>query len=102
MCVIIFFITNKSECVTLYCTVHHVTQVFLEGRKQEQARDQQNAKMLSDEVSQIQEVSASPSLLSYLLPTPMSPSFYHSSSIPSLLPPSSLSLLAPSLLAAPV
>ncbi|XP_035246303.1 tuftelin 1a isoform X2 [Anguilla anguilla] len=33
-----------------------IIKVYLEGRKQEQARDQQNLKMLSDEVSQIQEV----------------------------------------------
>ncbi|KAJ8354721.1 hypothetical protein SKAU_G00222880 [Synaphobranchus kaupii] len=33
-----------------------IIKVYLEGRKQEQTRDQQNLKMLSDEVSQIQEV----------------------------------------------
>ncbi|KAJ8290020.1 hypothetical protein GJAV_G00007820 [Gymnothorax javanicus] len=33
-----------------------IIKVYLEGRKQEQARDQQNLRMLSDEVSQIQEV----------------------------------------------
>ncbi|XP_061075591.1 tuftelin 1a isoform X2 [Conger conger] len=33
-----------------------IIKVYLEGRKKEQARDQQNLKMLTDEVSQIQEV----------------------------------------------
>ncbi|KAJ8383813.1 hypothetical protein AAFF_G00215000 [Aldrovandia affinis] len=39
-----------------------VIKVYLEGRKQEQARDQQNPKMLSDEVSQIQECNTAVSL----------------------------------------
>lgn len=34
-----------------------LSQVYLEARKQEQQKHQQSLKMLSDEVSQIQEVS---------------------------------------------
>lgn len=47
-----------SSCFILYFGVYYLlSQVYLEARKQDQQKHQESLKMLSDEVSQIQEVS---------------------------------------------
>lgn len=51
-------ICSESLCSISYFGVSYLLfQVYLEARKQEQQKHQESLKMLSDEVSQIQEVS---------------------------------------------
>lgn len=50
VCLVVMSVFNIRVCLSLL-------QVYLEARRQEQQKHQQSLKMLSDEVSQIQEVS---------------------------------------------
>lgn len=54
LCVCVFALTLTSVFNILRPSLF---QVYLEARKQEQQKHQESLKMLSDEVSQIQEVS---------------------------------------------
>lgn len=58
VCFFCFFFFPESSCFFLYFGVYYLlSQVYLEARKQDQQKHQESLKMLSDEVSQIQEVS---------------------------------------------
>lgn len=54
----LFFYFFPERVRVLYFGVYYLlSQVYLEARKQDQQKHQESLKMLSDEVSQIQEVS---------------------------------------------
>lgn len=58
VCFLCLFFFPESLCFFLYFGVYYLlSQVYLEARKQDQQKHQESLKMLSDEVSQIQEVS---------------------------------------------